>query len=57
MFNHRLKIQQSAEKEARRQAGINKRRGPRKKRQAPKDMALIGYEIAMELRKGFQEIQ
>ena len=32
MFNHRLKIKQAAEKEARRQAGINKRRGPRKQR-------------------------
>jgi len=32
MFNHRIKIQQAAEKEARRQAGIDKRRGPRKKR-------------------------
>ena len=32
MFNHRLKIKRAAEKEARRQAGINKRRGPRKPR-------------------------
>ena len=32
MFNHRIKIQQAAEKEARRQAGIDKRRGRRKKR-------------------------
>tara|TARA_Y100001973_G_C5062854_1_gene263599 strand:- start:245 stop:382 length:138 start_codon:yes stop_codon:yes gene_type:complete len=30
MFNHRLKIKRAAEKEARRQAGIDKRRGPRK---------------------------
>ena len=32
MFNHRIKIQQAAEKEARRQAGIDKRRGKRKPR-------------------------
>jgi len=32
MFNHRLKIKRAAEKETRRQAGIDKRRGPRKPR-------------------------